>query len=93
MSSNRRAIAFGRYPCCNAVRPLPIPKYERLPVHESCPSCGTRIIRAFNGTLHVMALTEAARQHRDETFSAVKTWHGTDKAGPVFLTGRQRRIS
>jgi len=75
MSNNRPRVAFGRYPCCDAVRPAPIPEPAQRAVQDSCPSCGTRITRQFNGSLHVITLREPSRPYRNETRPAFKTEH------------------
>jgi hypothetical protein len=84
MNHHRPMVAFGRYPCCNAMRPLAILDDARRPVYESCPSCGTRVTRVFNGFLHVIALREPSRQIRiGEQLPAFKAKRATVE--PVSL--------
>ena len=72
-------VAFGRYPCCNAVRPLEIPADKHVHVKENCPACGTRISRGFNGTVNVITLREPSRASKNDTWPVFKTGHITVK--------------
>jgi len=83
MTKQKPMVAFGRYPCCDAVRPLKVPEDRHAEVRDSCPSCGTRIVRVFNGRVHVIALREPARLPRTETRVAFKTGHREVNAGPM----------
>jgi hypothetical protein len=85
MSNNKPTVAFGRYPCCNSVRPAPIPDPEQGPINEFCPSCGTRVTRNFNGTLHVITLREEPRVYRNDTRPVFKTKHQNVKLSPFPL--------
>ena len=76
MYSNKPMVAFGRYPCCNAVRPLPISERKYIPVHESCPACGSPVTRVFNGSLHVISVGEVQGLYRHEPCPAFHTRHG-----------------
>ena len=86
MYSDKPRMAFGRYPCCNAMRPLPIPEKKYVPVHETCPSCGTSITRVFNGFLHVISIGDMRVSFRHEPCPAFHTRRGKvrDGASPQF---------
>jgi len=80
MTEDRAMVAFGRFPCCDAVRPLEIPADRHVHVNENCPACGTRISRGFNGTVHVIRLREPSRASKNDTWPVFKTGHVAVKA-------------
>ena len=76
-------VAFGRFPCCNTVRPLEIPEEKHVHINENCPACGTRVSRGFNGTVHVISLREPSRASKNDTRPVFKTSHIEVNAGGV----------
>ena len=83
MNDNQPKVAFGRYPCCNAVRPIAIPAEENIAIHEHCPACGTRVSRMFNGFIHVISVREGPRSYRNDTRPVFKTGQMKVKASPA----------